>query len=247
MLEKIISKYKNNISGIIQVGANIGQELRLLSSIEKNLYLFEPLKIIFRQLEDNIKEYNNTAIFNLALGDRNKTENIYVADNNHSVSSSILEPSLHLKYFPEVIFKKKERITVKRFDSIEQEFKANFLILDVQGFELKVIEGFGKKISQIDYIFTEFSLEKLYKNSVTLKELEINLSNLGYIRTKTKLASNKPQGDAFFVKKSNLNRFIYFYYLIKAKLQIGKLYLLFNFLLDFKKVKYVLKNKLLNS
>lgn len=244
MLEKILKKYEKNIIGIIQVGANVGQELKLLSSFEKNIYLFEPIKNIYQKLEQESKKYKNVFTFNIALGDINTTKSMYISKNNDSASSSILEPSLHLKYFPEVKFKKEEEVNVKRFDSYTEVFIANFLILDVQGYELNVIRGFGEEISKISYIFTEFSLEKLYKNSVVLKDLDLFLKNLGFLRIMTKTASNKPQGDALYVKRKTINLIAFMYYIAKSKFQTGKFYLFFNFLFDFKKVKFVIKNKL---
>ena len=44
MLEKILEQNKKDISGIIQVGANIGQQVTLISKFTENIYLFEPLK-----------------------------------------------------------------------------------------------------------------------------------------------------------------------------------------------------------
>ena len=46
-------------------------------------------------------------------------------------------------------------VQIKQFDSIDSKFVANFLILDVQGFELNVIKGFGENIKNIDFIYTE--------------------------------------------------------------------------------------------
>ena len=153
MIEKILKAQQQNIFGIIQVGANVGQELNILTSHSENVYLFEPLTEAFDLLTNNISEYSDIKIFKLALGDKSEFKKINISNTNFSASSSLLEPSLHLDYFPEIKFDDFEEVEIKRFDEIDYNFKANFLILDVQGYELKVIKGFGDK--QINYLNLE--------------------------------------------------------------------------------------------
>lgn len=241
MIEKILKTQQQNIFGIIQVGANIGQELHILTSHSENVYLFEPLTEAFDILSNNISKYSDIKIFKLALGDKNEFKKINISNTNFGASSSLLEPSLHLDYFPEIKFDDFEEVEIKRFDEIDYNFKANFLILDVQGYELKVIKGFGDKLRNIDYIYTEFSTKELYKDTVLIGELELNLAELGYIRTKTRIASNKPQGDALFVKKEKYSSISLIYYKVKSFFQLSKIYMFFNLIRDYRKLIYLFK------
>ena len=250
MLQKIFKNNDDQITGIIQVGANIGQEIPLITQYSDNIYLFEPLSKIFNILKKNSSGYKNINIFNFALGQKEEIKKIYIADLNNSASSSILKPSSHLEYYPEIKFNRTEEIAVKRFDSLDSEFDANFLILDVQGYELEVIKGFGNKINDIDFIYTEVSTEELYENNILIKELDGELYNLGYLRTNTKFASNKPQGDALYKKLNSLSSNHKRYYLVKSRLQITKTYLFLNFIKDFRKIFFLIKKhskKFINS
>ena len=241
MIDKILNSNQEKIDGIIQVGANIGQELKILNKYSENIYLFEPLTEAFDLLAKNISKYSNIHIFKCALGEKSEIKKINISNTNFSASSSLLEPSLHLDYFPEIRFDNFEEVEIKRFDEIDFDFIANFLILDVQGYELNVIKGFGEKLRFVDFIYTEFSIKELYKNSVLIDELDLILSNFGYIRTKTKIASNKPQGDALFVKAENFSYIKFHYFKLKSAIQLSKLYLLLNFIKDYKKIIYLLK------
>ena len=247
MLKKILKKNKKNVIGIIQVGANIGQELPLITNFTENIYLFEPLSKAFEELKKNSSNYKNVKIFNYALGEKEETNIINIANTNNNASSSILKPSLHLDYFPEIKFESSEEINVKRFDNIDFQFYANFLILDVQGYELKVIKGFGDNIKDIDFIYTEVSTEEMYKDNVLIKELDHELHELGFLRTNVKFASNKPQGDALYKKSKSFSFNRRRYYSVKSKFQITNTYLFFNFIKDYKKIIYLFKKYIKNN
>lgn len=247
MLDKVLKNNSKNITGVIQVGANIGQEIPILTKYTTNIYLFEPLTEAFNILKENISKHKKIKIFKFALGDKDEIKKINISNTNFSASSSFLKPSLHLELFPEIEFNNYEEVQIKRFDSIDSKFVANFLILDVQGFELNVVKGFGENIKNIDFIYTEVSIKELYENSVLIKDLDKELNKLGYIRTNTKLASNKPQGDAVYKKTQFFSNKQIKYYKIKSDFQLTKVYLLFNFLKDFKKIIYLIKRKIKNT
>ena len=241
MIKKVLHKNRNRINGIVQVGANIGQEIELFIKYSKNIYLFEPLASAHQVLERIIAKNQYIKLYKFALGQKEEVKILNVSNQNYRASSSFLEPSLHLDYFPEIEFNEVQEVEVKRFDQLEDEFKANFLILDVQGFELNVIKGMGQKIINFDFIFTEFSMKELYKDSVLINELDKELLNLGFVRTNTTIASNKPQGDAFYKKKDNLFSLNILYYKNKSKFQLTKIYLIFNFFSDYKKIFFLFK------
>lgn len=247
MLNKTLKSNSKNITGIIQVGANIGQEIPILTKYAINIYLFEPLTEAFNTLKENISKYKNIKIFKFALGEKDEMKKINISNTNFSASSSFLKPSLHLEYFPEIEFDSYEEVQIKRFDSIDSKFVANFLILDVQGFELNVIKGFGENIKNIDFIYTEVSIEELYENSVLIQELDKELNKFGFIRTNTKLASNKPQGDAVYKKSRFFSNNQIKYYKTKSKFQLTKVYLFFNFVKDFRKIIYLIKKQIKNT
>lgn len=247
MLNKTLKSNSKNITGIIQVGANVGQEIPILTKHAINIYLFEPLTEAFNTLKENISKYKNIKIFKFALGEKDEMKKINISNTNFSASSSFLKPSLHLEYFPEIEFDSYEEVQIKRFDSIDSKFVANFLILDVQGFELNVIKGFGENIKNIDFIYTEVSIEELYENSVLIQELDQELNKLGFIRTNTKLASNKPQGDAVYKKSRFFSNNQIKYYKTKSKFQLTKVYLFFNFVKDFRKIIYLIKKQIKNT
>ena len=244
MLEKILEQNKKDISGIIQVGANIGQEVSLISKFTENIYLFEPLKEIYSDLVENCKDYKNVKTFNYALGSIEEKRIIYVSDVNKSASSSLLKPTGHLNYFPEVSFSHQETIEVRRFDKIDINFIGNLLIMDVQGYELEVLKGFGDKLKQIQYIYTEVSLKELYEQNILLSDLDKFLNINGFTRVSTKIFGNIPQGDAFYKKIKDKRNIMNLIYNFKSKVQISIFYRLISLIKDREKIVFLLKKRL---
>ncbi len=245
MFVDLLQKYENKIKGFIQVGAHVGQQVESFLRIKnKNIYLFEPNTEALKKL----KKYENEArikIFNFGLGNDNTTLQLFISSNKDGVSSSVLIPKLHEKYFPEVKFQKKESIEIKKFSSLEK-INGNFLVIDVQGYELEVLKGFEDKIKNIDFIFTEISMVKFYENNTLVSELDKFLNEKNFLRIKTSFISNVPMGDAFYISKKFLSKSEVSFYKIKSRFQITLIYRFFNFFKDRKKMFFHLKNKLKN-
>ena len=79
--------------------------------------------------------------------------------------------------------KKIEKTSIKRLDEIikKSEIKRpSMMKLDVQGYELEVLKGSKKLLKNIDFIITEISFKRIYKNQTTRKKL---LKNIDFIIT----------------------------------------------------------------
>jgi hypothetical protein len=90
-------------------------------------------------------------------------------------------------------------------DLIPQTCDYNFVNFDVQGAELHAMKGLGDLINKVQYIYTEVSFVKLYKDSELLPDLDAFLKNSGFRRVALKRVTGKGWGEAFYVRTSNLN------------------------------------------
>ena len=99
-LDKEFKKYNIFPRGFIQVGAHIGQEVKVFKNLNSkaNIYLFEPQEELFQKLKLKYENDKYVALYNYALGDSKQTQTMYKDINNDSQSSSILKPKDHLKY-----------------------------------------------------------------------------------------------------------------------------------------------------
>lgn len=76
----------------------------------------------------------------------------------------------------------------------------DFVNLDLQGFELPVIKGFGENIEKIKYIYSEVNIDDVYIGCTKLNELDEYLEQYGFIRVETKM-TDANWGDALYIKK----------------------------------------------
>jgi len=243
VIKKILKKYNPKITGIIHVGANTGQNVNDYLDLRNiNIYLFEPQKEAFRELS-RFEKYPNIHLFNFGLGNTNKKLKLNKSSYKSGVSSSLLKPKLHSDYFPEYNFDDIETIQVRKFSSFGN-IKANFLVLDVQGYELEVIKGFEEKLNKIDFVFTEISLVELFEGSALVKELDKFFTVNDFIRVKTSLIPNVPHGDALYLRKNTLNYFFIKYCQLKAAISLSKGFYYLNLFKDLKKLNYVIKKKI---
>ena len=167
---------RKKIDTLLDIGANSGQYATQMREhgYKGNIVSFEPLKDTFEELKATSIKDNNWLVNNYALGDENVTSLINVSGN--SVSSSILNmlPS-HLNSAPESKYVDKEKIQIKKLDSIFDSFcgvgNKVMMKIDVQGFEKNVLDGADESLNNIEIIQLEMSIVPLYENETTFIDM----------------------------------------------------------------------------
>ena len=195
----LISKYGLNVKGIIHIGAHHGDEhdTYLINGIT-NLIYFEPVKKNYDVLKNKIGD--DFQSHNVALGNFEGEIDMFIENDNRSMSCSILEPNLHVTQYPWIKFTEKEKVKINKLDSFKIDTeKYNMINIDVQGYELEVFKGGEETLNGIDYIMTEINREDLYKDCVKVDELNSFLSKYGFELVEQDWAGNT-WGDGFYVK-----------------------------------------------
>ena len=176
---------RKKIDTLLDIGANSGQYATQMREhgYKGNIVSFEPLKDTFEELKATSIKDNNWLVNNYALGDENVTSLINVSGN--SVSSSILNmlPS-HLNSAPESKYVDKEKIQIKKLDSIFDSFcgvgNKVMMKIDVQGFEKNVLDGADESLNNIEIIQLEMSVVPLYENEMTFIDMINYLDDKGF-------------------------------------------------------------------
>ena len=174
----------------------------------KPINLFEPQKKLFKKLEESFSGNKNIFLYNVGLGNKNTTTKLFLSPSNEGASASILKPSGHLKYHPEIIFEDTENIEVRSYDEFELN-NVNFLNIDIQGYELEALKGSENSLKKyIDYICIEISREEMYEDAILKNQLDDYLKDFEFIRVSTRWASSDiPWGEAFYIKKIKVNTY----------------------------------------
>jgi hypothetical protein len=98
--------------------------------------------------------------------------------------------------------------------------------MDIQGFELEALKGFGKKLEEIEFIYTEVNRDFLYEENVIYTELDSFLKKNGFTRVSTRWDSRVPYGDAFYMRNTYLSNVFLYFNKIKNNI-LGNKYLLY--------------------
>ncbi len=199
-LKALNSNFNLNIKGIIHIGAHIGQELNIYQEMNiNNVMFFEPIEKTFEQLKNNVGD--KAILFNTALGNMIGEVEMHTETFNQGMSNSILEPGKHLTQYPNITFNNKEKVSITKLDeylSFKDDY--NFIMIDVQGYELEVFKGGSEFLNNIDYVMTEVNRDEVYKGCAKINELDDFLSNYGFDRVETDWIGDT-WGDAFYIKR----------------------------------------------
>jgi FkbM family methyltransferase len=163
-------------------GGRFGRELRQ-SGYRGGIVSFEPLSGPFGQLAEAAGADPAWDALNVALGDAPGTATINVAGNFES--SSLLEmEDRHRDMAPESTYIGSEAIQVATVDSIWSEVAGTaehvLLKLDLQGYELKALQGAKTSLPKIRAIHAELSLVPLYSGGPVWNEVVDFLRGEGF-------------------------------------------------------------------
>jgi len=184
--------------GIVHVGANTCQELPLYLSHEiENRIWIEP----FVELEFP----NGETIINVGIGDKNEEISVVYQASNNNESTSLLKPIKHIEMYNNINFNLAKIPT--KIVTLEEVIKNNlgggqnfnYLVLDIQGMELKALKGLGQYANHFDVIITEAYIDELYEDCGKLNQIQELLSN--YDMVEFIAEPYKGWGDAAFIKK----------------------------------------------
>lgn len=218
-LKDLIRKYNLKLNGVIQVGAHFFEEWQCW--IDLGLHH----KIMFEADKSNFDEGlringRNDCVWLecLALGNENRMIEINVEQRNNGQSNTILEPAQCLTDYPDIVYTGKKTVEMIRLDDYTKRTgnnitPMNFLVIDVEGYELEVLKGAVETLKHIDYILTEVSCEERYKGQALIsydKEVYPNspdldewLGQYGFKRVETTMAGVN-WGDALYIKEKTI-------------------------------------------
>jgi FkbM family methyltransferase len=183
-LKNLKSKYDLKLNGIINVGSYLAKEYTTYKELSVNNIIFvEANPNIIESLKSQVGK--ECLIFNNLIYHLDDVE-LDFKISNHLQSSSLLDFEKHKIYHPDlsnvvniIKLKTKKLDTLIKENNIDMN-KFNTLMLDVQGAEKLVLEGFTENIKYIDYIYTEINFDEMYKGCSLFDEFNLYLKIYGF-------------------------------------------------------------------
>jgi len=211
-LMSFLKEYKVNF--VLDVGANVGQfavDIRD-AGYTGELLSFEPEPIAFNTLSLKSSKDKKWHVYNLALSNSNCLANFHVSSDDALSSSLNFPTQLQLNTYPKSATSKDILVNCVTLDGYigkfhdDRESKVIALKLDVQGHELKVLEGAKEVLQEISLIYCEVSFSYLYESQPSFFELLDFLDKVGFelvdIRNLKYSSKRLVQSDLILVKKS---------------------------------------------
>ena len=174
----------HGIKTILDIGANDGlwsAEMRTLFP-EAHIYAFEPLTDCYERTVKRFEHDPHFTGFNIGLGDTDTFTEIE-RSSFHPSSSLLRMTELHKDLYPKSKHNTRERITLRRLDSLDNELVLEpgvFVKMDVQGFEDKVIAGGEAVLKKADVIVVETAFVPLYERQPLFGDIHHALHSLGF-------------------------------------------------------------------
>jgi FkbM family methyltransferase len=162
---------------IFDVGAYKGEFAKYCLDIwsNANISCFEALEDKIVQLENLSASNPQIKVFPILVGAENKEAvALHEAETASSVLVEHITQDFPVKYYP-----------MATIDSIVEKHFANhppdFLKLDVQGYELEILKGAEKSLSQIQVILAEVNFLDIHQNVPLLSDIVIWLNERGWV------------------------------------------------------------------
>ena len=183
-----ISRFLSVDSVIVEAGAADGLDTQKLASLvpRGTVYAFEPFAPMFRQLTLNTKSFTNIVCEPYALGVADGSEPFFASlrDGNSGESGSLLEPSQHQRFYPDIQFSIADTVDCVNLDNyFGQSARTfpDFAWLDLQGMELEVLRSSPNVREGLRAIWTEVCRVPLYRGAPTYGEVKRTLRGWGFV------------------------------------------------------------------
>ena len=179
-LHDLVQKYNLKMTGVLHVGAHAGEEndAYLVEGVpQQAIHWVEAIPELCVELAKRLPNVIQGVV-------SDKVELVEFKITNNFQSSSILELKTHLEAHPSIN---------------DRNIRANFLNMDIQGAELKCLQGFEDGLKMIDYIYAEVNTKELYAGCAQLPELDAWLAARGFKRVEISM-TGWGWGDALYVR-----------------------------------------------
>ncbi len=192
--------------GIIHVGAHDGHEFKYYRDSGAAIAVYvEPLPEVFEKLKRNLKGTPGHHAVRALLADADGREVDFHVASNRGQSSSMFPLGRHKTLFPGIEYIDTIRLRTRTLDSLlaDAPFRGHrfdFLVIDVQGAELRVLQGAARSLPGIDFVYAEASETPLYEGACTLDEIAAHLAGFG-LRLDGFVAYDGGWGNAFFRRR----------------------------------------------
>jgi FkbM family methyltransferase len=161
---------------VYDIGAHTGIFSLMASKLVSvnTVYAFEPLPSVFPVLEQRTRHHSKISCFDVALGDAPAIASMH--ESSSTASSSLLTMStVHKVEYPNTASTARDVsvsvVTLDGYVEAQRLRPPDFIKIDVQGFEDRVVKGGRNAFKSARFCMLELSFENLYHGSLLFEEM----------------------------------------------------------------------------
>lgn len=193
---------------VIHIGAHEAEELELYTQLgwgATHTVWVEALADKAEAVRRKTEQLPNHTVMNIVAWNATG-ETVTFNEASNGESSSALEFGTHATVYPNIVFTdSSERTTHRIVDALDFDAlgSVGLVNLDIQGAELKALQGFGDAIDRVEAIYSEVNTAELYVGCAQLTDLDEWLSARGFVRADWEMLPQQ-WGDALWLRSSRL-------------------------------------------
>lgn len=187
--KQFLNKILEDDSIVIDVGSNLGNFLKSVIKVKKNIkyYSIEPIEKLLSIQKNKFKKFKKIYFENVAIGVSNSIENFYIRDPLSHSSLSLNHPVDTLNKVVEI--KKMKTITLQTFLQQNNIKKIKLLKLDTEGFDYLILKSLENLLveKKIEYMKVECDIHNFKEIIKFLTDLNlevVGISNFMFIDNK---------------------------------------------------------------
>lgn len=207
-LFEITSDYidRKNINLIFELGSRDGIEAISLGNHYYNadVVSFECNPTTYHILQSNIKNYPKLSSYQYAVSDIDGIIDFYQSVHGNPGSSSIFKKTGQYDYIENLVQNKisVQSTTLSTFLDNYNKKDIDIIWADLQGAELKALNGMGEYLNKVKFIYTEIEYKPIYENQALYFEIKSFLESRNFFERHRDTVVENWWGDAIFVNKN---------------------------------------------
>jgi FkbM family methyltransferase len=151
------SQFINNGDLVFDVGANVGSRSKLFLNLGAKVVAFEPQPELCDHLTQNLRLHNRFTPMPIGLGANPSIVELKISDAHvlSSMSNRWIESTTQSGRFSSYNWDKSIDVKVDTIDNMINKFGIpKFVKIDVEGYELEVLQGLSHQIKYLSFEFT---------------------------------------------------------------------------------------------